>query len=241
MFRMKLRNKAIKWSRFGLFAFAACAGSVEVEWAGPVGNLGCDFDPAVVCAQCNNGTVFVCECHPYNPSEDKFGAFDENDPCTGGKCSQLCGGQADFVEIPGQCKAPEEEKTPTEGYNAACGDWNPSSMIYNGGINSYGVSGDLIAALTYDHTPLYACNSARIDVTAGFEVESAVSTDMVYLLGLRNGDVLVEINGMPLGDPFEALMAYNELYLVQGEDTYTLKVQRGTGYVYLSYGILWTL
>ena len=87
--------------------------------------------------------------------------------------------------------------------------------------------------------PLYECDSARINVTEGLVVENAVSTDMAYLLGLRNGDLLVEVNGMPLGDPMEVFMAYAELFLNQGEDSYTLKVERASAYVYLDYSILW--
>lgn len=150
----------------------------------------------------------------------------------------MCGGQAVPTEFAGHCKT-GEESVPTEGgYN--CNDCAPGDLIANPSTNDYGISGHLVSALEYDVTALYECDSARIDVTDGLVVESAVSTDMAYLLGLRNGDKFVEVNGIPLGDPLEAFAAYVELWLNQAETSYTLKVQRGTGFVYLTYGIIFT-
>lgn len=65
-----------------------------------------------------------------------------------------------------------------------------------------------------------------------------MSTDMAYLLGLRNGDVLVEVNGMPLDTPLGVTAAYFELWLEEGETDYTLKIMRSSNYVYLDYSII---
>lgn len=230
------KRKLFGWFQVGLFSVAACSGTVTIEWGGPVGELGCDFDAGEVCAVCDNETIYICDCT--HPVDGQWYAYDEMMPCVSGRCGLVCGGQAIFVEISGQCIA-DGEQVPTEGgYN--CNDWEPDDLIANSSTNTYDISGQLISALEYDVTPLYECDSARVNVSDGLVVEYAVSTDMVYLLGLRNGDKLVEVNGMPLGDPMEAFMAYAELWLNQGEDSYTLKVQRGTGFVYLNYYLIFT-
>lgn len=63
---------------------------------------------------------------------------------------------------------------------------------------------------------------------------------MAYLLGLRNGDELIEVNGYSLAGPVEAYFAYLALWVDQGETEYTLTVQRSTSFVYLNYEIFLT-
>ena len=69
-------------------------------------------------------------------------------------------------------------------------------------------------------------------------VEDAISTDMVYLLGLRNGDRLVEVNSMSIDDPILAAVAYTTLWQDQAETEYTLKVLRNNSYVYIDYELV---
>ena len=126
---------------------------------------------------------------------------------------------------------------PTEGAYS-CASWDPDALITGPIGDDYGIYLNLITSLRNDPTPLFECDSARVNVTSGLVIQDAVSTDMAYLLGLRNGDLLVEVNGMSLADPLDAYVAYNQLWELDGETEYTLKIERNSQYVYLTYGVL---
>lgn len=154
-------------------------GSFEVvEWS-------CDFNPEEFCDECSHQTVHYCICVGANSAGI---VIDEANACSVSvtHCG-LCPGGTLPSSTYLQCPA-VADPTPTEGAYA-CGSWDPGSLITVVSTNNYGVDSGLIYELDTDPTPLYACDSARVNVETGsLIVQDAVSTDMVYLLGLRNGD-----------------------------------------------------
>lgn len=177
--------------------------------------------------------MFYCECRLNDGSIEL--AFNEVSPCSSGTHCGSCPSGSFPTEMAYQC--PVEEEPTTGSYS--CSGWDPDSLIYTVQTNSYAVDTGLVSAVENDVTPLYECDSARINVESGhLMVEDAISTDMVYLLGLRNGDRLVEVNSMSIDDPILAAVAYTTLWQDQAETEYTLKVLRNNSYVYIDYELV---
>ncbi len=120
-----------------------------------------------------------------------------------------------------------------------CTYWNPDAKI---GLVSgvYGVDASLVTDLLNDPTPLTVCDDATVDPlvsTVGFEIANASSGEMLYELGLRNGDIPLELNGFPLDTHFDTLFAFTELWVIQQETVYELEILRGTTPMTLNYSL----
>ena len=72
----------------------------------------------------------------------------------------------------------------------------------------------------YGSTAEKAVEEARAQVAA---LINADSDELLYELGLRNGDVPLTLNGLPLDDYQDAFAAYLDLYVSNGETEYTLE------------------
>lgn len=198
--------------------------------------MGCGFDPEGYCGNCANNRVYYCACQLLNNSVEFV--IDEMNACSSGYHCGLCPGGSVPYELSTDC--PGDPWTPTEDWGV-CTYWDPDSLITETSTNNFIVDAGLITIVEDDPVPLYGCDSARINIDSGnLVVEDVVSTDMVYLLGLRNGDQLVEINGMPLDGPKDAADAYAELWIVQNESEYVLTVLRSSNYVDLTYELLFS-
>ena len=117
----------------------------------------------------------------------------------------------------------------------SCGSWSPSSNIsLVSGV--YHVDIDFLTGVVEDPSPLWSCDDALLDDVngGGFAVDRASSGELLYQLGLRNGDVPTSLNGMPLltvQDGFDVFTAKWQT----GVTSYTLAVTRGGSTVTLSY------
>jgi len=102
----------------------------------------------------------------------------------------------------------------------------------------YEVDETWFADVVSDPEPLWGCDDAIIDpVGVGkFEIAQASTGEALYELGLRNDDVLVTLNGKPLGTFDEAFEAF-ALHL-NDTTSYTLIVTRSGNTTTLKYKIL---
>jgi hypothetical protein len=111
--------------------------------------------------------------------------------------------------------------------SGSCSTWDPGSEItLSGGV--YHMDWTWIGSLRDNPAPLWTCDDATLDpVTGGgFEVNAASSGEFLYELGLRNDDIPLELNDMPLDDFEDVSNAFFTLYLDAGETDYTLEVWR---------------
>lgn len=118
-------------------------------------------------------------------------------------------------------------------------DWSPESEIQLF-MGVYYMDGDFISGMVNDPAILLDCDDARFRPLAlgGFEVVNADDGELLYELGLRNGDKPLELNGLPLDTFEDGAVAFGELY---GESTFELYLLRGTAYVTLDYFVTYSL
>lgn len=135
------------------------------------------------------------------------------------------------------CESPDVPTTGEPAYS--CEYWDPDSKIgtYMG---VYSIDATLVTDLVNDATPLTACDDATVEplVSApGFAIANADNGEMLYELGLRNGDIPLELNGYPLETYTDAWTAFIELWVIEQETDYELDILRGTSPMTLMYGI----
>lgn len=85
---------------------------------------------------------------------------------------------------------------------------------------------------------LTECDDAHFDeVTSplGFEIQDSDVGELLYVLGLRDGDMPLTINSLPLETYDDAIDAFSALYMTQGETSYFLEVKRGTNTIEFEY------
>jgi len=105
----------------------------------------------------------------------------------------------------------------------------------------YEVDKTWFADVVSDPEPLWGCDDAIIDPVgmSEFEIARASAGEALYELGLRNDDVLVSLNGKPLGTFDEAFEAFEAFALHLNDTTsYTLIVTRSGNTTTLKYKIL---
>ena len=162
-------------------------------------------------------------------------SIDKLGPCSPDGCELDCG-EGGGEPIPIGCPDGSDYSSTED-----CGSWNPGAGI-TPGTGGYAIDYGLFSYLTWNPGPLYACDSARIELTVnGFEVDNAVSGDFIYEIGLRDGDILLELNNMPLTSELEAAIAYVTLWLLNGEDEYELEIERNSSSMTIEYGVIATL
>ncbi|MCY1053895.1 hypothetical protein [Nannocystis sp. SCPEA4] len=133
----------------------------------------------------------------------------------------------------------DTEDVPTTGEPLECASWSPASMVTtSGGVHFMDDAdvGDLIA----DPSPLLLCDDvilAELATGGGFEVDQADLGELLYVLGLRDGDIPLTLNGFSLETVEDAMFAFNELWFVEGETDFELDVQRPFAVVTLYYSL----
>lgn len=179
------------------------------------------------CNQCEIGTYAypVCDCGDSSQADNPT-------PCDPGGCAGACIGSHDWdaeaVYCPGPTSGP-----------SYCERWDPADDITVVG-SVHEVDAGLVSELMLDPTPLWECDSAvfTYSSTVGFQVANAAAGDTLYELGLRNGDVMVALNGYSLGSEYEVWLAIIALWYVVGETDYALEIERSAASVTLTYDVL---
>lgn len=140
--------------------------------------------------------------------------------------SLMCGEDTDDV--------PTTTEEPSE-----CKSWSPASMVTSSGALRFMDDAD-VDALIADPLPLILCDDViltELPAGGGFEVDQADVGELLYALGLRDGDIPLTLNGFPLETVEEAMFAFNELWFVEGETDFDLEVQRPSAVVTLYYSL----
>lgn len=169
---------------------------------------------------CQSGDyLYMCDC--VSPSErvewecaDVEGAL--------GACNAACDGGA------GASAPPDRVVCSSYDPEGSCTGWAPENSIrLVGGI--YLVDGALIDGLITNSAPLWTCDTMTVEPNgAVFELSGGGSGELLYELGLRDGDIPEELNGMPLLSYADAAAAFIQLWYVEEEAEYELKVLRSS-------------
>lgn len=160
-----------------------------------------------------------------------------SDPYLEGLCAGDITGSPPLLQTEFTCEhVPCGELEAPGGYS--CSGWDPEGMVwYSDGV--YAMFGTDLSALVDDLYPLIFCDDARFQKLEGdgFEVQDADAGELLYELGLRDGDVPVDLNGYPLADVGDVAIAFVTLWLINGEDLFELTVIRDEGHVALDYAV----
>lgn len=171
-----------------------------------------------------------------------MGNVTNSSPCSANTCQTSCA----YYYPSAFNSAPLEEycfpdgNTPTTGGSTAdCNAWDPGDSISGSGY-AYSIDYGFAYNLWTDAAALLQCDTATVDYYqgTGFKVESASSGDFLYLIGLRNGDILVEVNGYSLATPADAALAYADLWLDQGEQYYKMELERNSSPITLEWQLV---
>jgi hypothetical protein len=153
-------------------------------------------------------------------------------------CTEEVEGALDWHLTDILCVYPWEPPSPN------CLGWDPAGDVtYNTGNSTYYVDFAFISGLVSDPEPVMYCDDAlvlRIDSGVGFTIANADSGELLYELGLRDDDVIVSINSMPLNDYDDVVDAVNALWH-GGETDYVLEIKRNSVNTYLNYNVYSTL
>ena len=117
-----------------------------------------------------------------------------------------------------------------------CSDWKPSGDVdLVSGV--YEINETFAEDLAFDSSaPLWSCDDAElISIPGGFEVADANRGELLYEVGLRNGDKVQSINGQDVTTWVGADKAAKSF--LAGTTRFTVTVTRGTSTVTLT----WTL
>jgi hypothetical protein len=120
---------------------------------------------------------------------------------------------------------------------ANCSSYDPSANVTLAlGPLRRVVNGLFVDALIADPLPLLECDGARLEpLSSGYyEVTGATSGTFLYELGLRNGDIPLELNGRSLETFEDGAEVLGELYL-EGERDYSLLLERNGNPLTLPY------
>jgi len=226
-------------------ALAACSielGKVAVEDV----DLKCEEPPVVLCPQpsevalvcgsCQDEFIMEWHCKPVNNEEIwiKYSCAGDDgmQDFLHEKCASDLGmtiTEANYtVFFTETVECPDFPDEPTGGEPLVdCEDWYMSwTTTYAGGV-TYIDDGD-VAALVDDSTPLFMCDDGRFQALSagGFEVQSAKFGHIFYALGLRDGDIPLSLNGLPLESFSDVVDALIQLWYTEEETDYELEVQR---------------
>lgn len=117
-----------------------------------------------------------------------------------------------------------------------CSSWSPASNItLDQGV--YVIDAGWLDGLLATPAPTWTCDSGYLDDLEGgkFVVANTSSGELLYELGLRNGDILYTINGITLDTVADGYDVYNEYR--DGEDHFDLYLERDESFVTLCYSI----
>lgn len=176
----------------------------------------------------------------FDESEDPVTTFDcivcDNDGP--GSAVHTCGTQANlksiyYTDMEAQL-VPCDEPVPAP----KCTDWHPNRQVHPMRADVWNVERSLINALVADPSQLIGCDDARVRRSNGsYRVASVDTDDLLGRLGLMNDDVIRSINGYAMSGPFDAALAFFELW----PDTrvFTVSVFRpGIGVLTFTYNLV---
>ena len=173
----------------------------------------------------------ICE-DPVLGGSDYLCAADYEDAYT--ECANTCGDLAVMGAIDNRISPMAPIPCTSNPASITCGGWNPATEItYNTGADRYEMDWSFIAGLVADPEPLWACDDSFFDTGGGyFVVADADSGEMLYELGLRDGDKIVSLNDISISDYNDVALLFGELW---GETSFTLEVLRGANTIELDY------
>ena len=122
-----------------------------------------------------------------------------------------------------------------------CHGWDPPSTVtFEATTGTYEVLAGAVSELVNDPAPLWSCDDALAVglMEGGFRVEEANPGELLYELGLRDGDVVHAINEYPLQTVMDAGVAFAGLWLDQGATDFLLEVERDSDLQQLSYTLV---
>lgn len=196
------------------------------------------------CNCCEGGIVIPCFC--YAPGSGEVFELEQVPPAClysdaqaqlyASACSLECSSVPNFVPPAYGVFDEDIPLCPAKGsYN--CDSWNPEREVaLTGGVRYVDASfiDDLVSVDRFE--PLWLCDDARVEGRHDgyFVVLDANAGELLFELGLRNGDIPLTINGLPLEDYDDAWAAAALLYY-QGELSYALTVMRGTSVITFLY------
>lgn len=213
--------------------------------------------PSACDTDCDPDTskIWVCECDvnldgtycdPSTPAAGQGGAYNEDHWCTdscilntgdpGGDCYNYCN-EADTFDTTFQSK-PYTVSCMQYPNSGTCSGWSPSSHIsLVGGV--YNVNAVWFASVVASPAPLWTCDDAYFEglVGGGFQLFNASSGELLYVLGLRNNDKPLSVNGLSVGNYQQVIVTFGRLY-ASGVINYTVVVHRGTTNVTLRYKLV---
>lgn len=170
---------------------------------GGVGCGDCEYDDPVACYE----------------EEPTDGGVGEPcvDVCPSGECASGCTRANDGSN--GACSGAR---------SPSCTGWDPDNQVtYANGV--YSMDTVYAEGVLSDLRPLWGCDGISVSyANPGFEIDGADSGDLLYELGLRDGDVLLSINGYSLATESLAAYAYFVLWVIQAEGSYELDIERSS-------------
>lgn len=207
---------------------AADTGEVEC-------NYGCNDEVAPICTT----KLWNCSCHGIFGNEwlnvwPCPGCGSETQPPNDWCENTICGDPELFddwrlQERPCYIGPSDDGVDESTSGAGACGSWDPGAEVSI--VNRvYYLDQSFIDDLVANPWPLTECDDTRIDELAtapGFQIQDADAGELLYELGLRDGDIPLTINSLPLETYEDALNAFNALYLTEGETSYVLELKRG--------------
>ncbi|MGH1348924.1 MAG: hypothetical protein ACRBN8_45750 [Nannocystales bacterium] len=118
----------------------------------------------------------------------------------------------------------------------SCSGWLPSREVdVVSGV--YEINETFAESLAFNSSaPLWSCDDAKlVPIPGGFEVADANSGELLYAVGLRNGDKVQSINGQDVTTWGGAEKAFNAF--LSGTSSFNVTLTRGSSTVNLT----WTL
>jgi hypothetical protein len=93
-----------------------------------------------------------------------------------------------------------------------------------------------VNGLISDPEPLWGCDDATIMLgQGGFEVDNANVGELLYELGLRDGDIIRKINEIDIDTYQDVGYVFTELWVNDNETSFTIEVERNSTLIELNY------
>ncbi len=224
-------------------AFLAIAATALVA-CGP--DTGSGDDGPMLCDECDLDENYVVGCLCDLNEDGLFcDGFSETGEPEANSCIAACIDNSTniFEFCDQQCDAVDQANSAEPGYavgfqhvscignpdSGSCSGWSPASYITLSS-GTYHVDAEWLADLAADPSPLWTCDDAYFAVylNSRFQVKNASSGEFLYQLGLRNDWRIESVNGYPLTNWGEVMIAAGMLYF-GGETTYVLTVKKPLG------------
>lgn len=239
--RVVIRLQQLNWFACALIAspLAFVVGCVdEDDGGGTIGETGSPVwteDPCYECAGKTWGCTCIDYANRYYFDTDKYFCWSGADLYAEQECAMLCWHEPQSDAFPLGCSV--------SGGSNACNSWAPASEVtYSTLYDTYTLDWGFIATLAQDPEPLLACDDATVVAlnAGGFEIQGTNAGELLYELGLRDGDLIVSLNDYDLWDYNDVSAAFVDLWFNVGESSYTLEILRGTTVLELNYELVFT-